>query len=61
MSNTTLDSAEYDWQKPVDVSTKPHIRPDGKFVSITIKHGDVEIQLTPEQAGSLAVILSQYR
>lgn len=47
--------------KPVTVSRKPHLRPDGQFVSVTLTQGDVSIDLTPEQVGSLIHALSVYQ
>lgn len=45
---------------PVTVSTKPHIRPDGEFVRITLTQDNKQIHLTPEQARSLILALRMY-
>lgn len=45
---------------PVELSRKPHLRPDGQFVCFTLKQGDAEINLTPEQARSLIAALQSY-
>lgn len=41
----------------VEFSTRPHLRPDGEYISVTLTQkrddGDNVIQLTPEQAQSL--------
>ena len=41
----------------INVSFKTHLRPDGDIVRVTITQGDVEIQLTKDQAHSLATRL----
>ena len=56
----TEEKGGHEWQQPVEISTKPHLRPDGEFVQITIKQGESEIQLTSEQAQSLAVSLKVF-
>jgi hypothetical protein len=45
---------------PVEFSTKPHLRPDGAFVLVTLKQDDNVIQLTPEQAHSLYAALRNH-
>lgn len=49
---------------PVEFSTKPHLRPDGAFVLVTLTQkrddGDNVIQLTPEQAHSLYTALRNH-
>lgn len=42
---------------PVTFSVKPRLRPDGEFVCLTLTQGDIEIQLTPEQARSLVMLM----
>lgn len=46
--------------QPVTFSTKPHLRPDGEFVCMTLTQGDVEIQLTAEQCRSLSKVMTIY-
>ena len=50
--STPTTNAEQD--APINVSFKPNIRPDGEFVRVTVSKGDVVLQLTKEQAQSLA-------
>ena len=38
----------------ITVSFSTHLRPDGDIVRATIKQGDVELEITKEQAQSLA-------
>jgi hypothetical protein len=49
---------------PVELSTKPHLRPDGEYVLVTLTQrrddGANVIQLTPEQAHSLFVALRNH-
>jgi len=45
---------------PITITPKLKLRPDGNFTRVTITQGDTEINLTPEQAHSLAVALQVY-
>lgn len=54
------EQATHEWQEPVVVSTKPHLRPDGEFVRITLTQGSVEIHLTVEQARSIVHAMRMY-
>lgn len=45
---------------PITVTRKLKLRPDGEYTRVTITQGDTEINLTPEQAHSLAVALQVY-
>ena len=48
----------------VEFSTKPHLRPDGEYILVTLTQkkddGDNVIQLTPEQSRSLFAALKNH-
>ena len=60
MKKATSTNSDHEWQQPIEVSTKPHIRPDGELVRVTLTQGEVEISLTAEQGRSLIKALQAY-